>query len=64
LQLKQERWTQFFPLGTALGSLTAGLLIGYLGYQQLFFWGGFILIAVVCVPMVFLQIAKKENIIE
>jgi len=54
----------FSPLGTALGSLTAGLLIGYLGYQQLFFWGGFILIAVVCVPMVFLQIAKKENIIE
>jgi len=49
-------------LGTALGSLTAGLLIGYLGYQQLFFWGGFILIAVVCVPMVFFANCKKRKI--
>ena len=34
--------TIFSPLGIALGSLSAGLLIGPLGYQWLFFFGGVI----------------------
>lgn len=57
--------TMFSPLGTALGSLTAGLLVGYFGYQQLFFWGGIVLITVVCISMaLFANCQKKKNIIE
>jgi predicted MFS family arabinose efflux permease len=41
--------TMFSPLGIALGSLTAGLLIGPLGYQWLFFWGGVIVVALVLI---------------
>ncbi len=39
--------TIFSPLGTALGSLTAGLLIAPLGYRRLFFTGSAVVLAVV-----------------
>ena len=49
--------TMFSPLGTALGSLTAGFLIGPLGYQWLFFWGGVIVIILVVLS----KIAKRKE---
>jgi|GEM_PF-683697 len=50
--------TMFSPLGTALGSLTAGFLIGPLGYQGLFFWGGVVVIVLALVLRPF-EIAKQ-----
>lgn len=52
--------TMFSPLGVALGSLTAGLLIGPLGYQWLFFWGG---AAVIILNLIarWIEIAKRKK---
>ena len=52
--------TMFSPLGTALGSLTAGFLIGPLGYQGLFFWGGAVVIVLTLVVKLF-EIAAQKN---
>ncbi len=49
--------TMFSPLGTALGSMTAALLIGPLGYQWLFFSGGAVVLAVTLAARFF--VAKK-----
>ncbi len=38
--------TIFYPLGTALGALISGLIIGFLGYQLLFIFGGAFVILV------------------
>jgi MFS family permease len=51
--------TMFSPLGTAFGSLTAGFLIGPLGYQGLFFWGGAIVIVLTLVAR-WIAIAGKD----
>lgn len=40
--------TIFSPLGVALGSLLGGFLIEFLGYRQLFFFGG-IIVLLVCI---------------
>jgi MFS family permease len=49
--------TMFAPLGVALGSLVAGLLIDPLGFQWLFFSGGAAVLSVTFVSWIF--IAKK-----
>ena len=38
--------TIFSPLGVALGSLVAGLIIGFLGFNNLFIFGGIFVVAV------------------
>ena len=38
--------TIFSPLGVALGSLTAGLIVGILGFSNLFIFGGIFVVAV------------------
>jgi MFS family permease len=45
--------TIFSPLGIAAGSLTAGLLIGFLGYQGLFFLAGAVVLAAVITAVIF-----------
>lgn len=49
--------TIFSPLGIALGSLTAGLLVGPLGYQGLFSFGGIVLLSAILIAF----IAGKAN---
>ncbi len=51
--------TIFSPLGIALGSLSAGLLIGPLGYQGLFFLGGASVLAITLASSFF--VAKKSG---
>jgi len=51
--------TIFSPLGIALGSLTAGLLIGPLGYRGLFFLGGAVVLAVTVITWFF--VAKNRR---
>ena len=41
--------TIFSPLGAALGALVAGLIIGFLGFSNLFIFGGIFVIAVIIV---------------
>ena len=53
--------TMFSPLGIALGSLTAGFLIGPLGYQWLFFWGGAVVIIVALVAQAKFAIDKIKK---
>jgi len=55
--------TIFSPLGVALGSFTAGLLIGSLGYGWLFYCGGVVVLAVVAVAW-FLGCQKNGNGVE
>ena len=46
----------FSPFGTALGALISGILIGFLGYNLLFIFGG---IFVVLVSLVIKKLAKR-----
>ncbi|MFA6376607.1 MAG: MFS transporter [Candidatus Paceibacterota bacterium] len=49
--------TIFSPLGIALGSMTAGLLIGPLGYRGLFSFGGLVMLSIVLIA----YLAGKTN---
>jgi len=47
--------TIFAPLGGALGSFIAGLVIGFLGYGNTFIFGGLFVIIVTCLSMIFVK---------
>ena len=47
--------TIFAPLGGALGSFIAGLIIGFLGYGNTFIFGGLFVIIVTCLSMIFVK---------
>ena len=47
--------TIFSPLGGALGSFIAGLVIGFLGYGNTFIFGGIFVIIVACLSMIFVK---------
>jgi len=53
--------TVFSPLGTALGALISGLIIGFLGYQLLFVSGGLLVILAAFLGKT-IAVAKSENL--
>ncbi|MBL7142110.1 MAG: MFS transporter [Candidatus Pacebacteria bacterium] len=47
--------TVFAPLGVALGALVSGLLIGFLGYDLVFIFGGIFVVIVVLIVGIFVK---------